>query len=98
MNDGLFHEVELLDEQGKPVKFDHVMTFFHEKVKYIALLPLEKIENVGEDEIILLRVTEQDGEDRYESIENPVLLEEVFDVFLELFDEMQEEEDSDSEE
>lgn len=92
-NDGLFHEVTLLDEQGKEVRFDHVMTFYHEREKYIALLPLDATESLEDDEVVLMRIREKDGEDVYETIENPVLLDEVFETFLELFDEMVEEEE-----
>jgi hypothetical protein len=69
------------------------MTFFHEGEKYIALMPLEEVENVGEDEVVLLHVVTKNGEDVYETIENEVLLDEVFDTFLELFEEMVEQED-----
>lgn len=93
----VFEEVTLLDEEGRPVKFDHVMTFLHEGEKYIALLPLEPVENVGEDEVVLMRVVSEDGEDRYETIENPVLLDEVFQAFLEQFGQMQDELDDEDE-
>ncbi|MEL7602320.1 MAG: DUF1292 domain-containing protein [Bacillota bacterium] len=86
-------EVTLLDDSGKEVRFDHLMTFFHEGEKYIALMPLEEVENVGEDEVVLLHVVTKNGEDVYETIENEVLLDEVFDTFLELFEEMVEQED-----
>ena len=86
-------EVMLLDENGKEVRFDHLLTFFHEGEKYIALLPLEDVENVGEDEVVLLHVVTKNGEDVYETIENEVLLDEVFDTFMELFEEMVEQED-----
>ena len=92
-NDGLFHEVTLLDENGEEVRFDHVMTFYHEGEKYIALLPLSEVEGVGEDEVMLLHIRDQNGEEVYEAIENPVLLDEVFDTFLELFEEMTDEDD-----
>lgn len=95
--DDVFEEITLLDEEGQPVQFDHVMTFLHEKEKYIALLPLEPVENVGEDEVVLLRVVAQAGEDRYETIQNPVLLDEVFAAFLEQFDQMQDELDDEDE-
>ncbi len=87
------NEVTLLDESGKEVQFDHLMTFFHEQEKYIALMPLDEVENVEEGEVVLLHIVSKDGEDVYETIENEVLLEEVFDTFLELFEEMVEEED-----
>ncbi len=86
-------EVTLLDENGKEVRFDHLLTFFHEGEKYIALLPLEDVENVDEDEVVLLHVVTKNGEDVYETIENEVLLDEVFDAFMELFEEMVEQED-----
>ncbi len=86
-------EVTLLDDNGKEVRFDHLLTFFHEGEKYIALLPLDEVENVDEDEVVLLHVVTKNGEDVYETIENEVLLDEVFDTFMELFEEMVEQED-----
>lgn len=93
MDDEQVDEVTLLDEKGNEVRFDHLMTFFYEKEKYIALLPLESVENVGEDEVVLLHVITKNGEDVYETIDNEVLLDEVFDTFMELFEEMVEQED-----
>ena len=87
------NEVTLLDENGKEVRFDHLMTFEHENERYIALLPLDEVENVNDDEVILLHVVTKNNEDVYESIESEVLLEEVFDTFLELFEELIDEED-----
>lgn len=87
------NEVVLLDEEGKEVHFDHLMTFFHEKERYIALLPMDEVKDVAEDEVILLHIVSKDGEDVYETVENEVLLQEVFETFLELFDEMLDEED-----
>lgn len=86
-------EVTLLDENGKEVRFDHLLTFFHEGEKYIALMPLDRVENVADDEVILLHVVQKNNEDVYETIENEVLLDEVFDTFLGLFDEKLDEED-----
>ncbi len=91
-------EVILLDEEGNEVSFDHIMTFFHENERYIALMPLDEVENVEEGEVIILRVIKNGDEDVYESITNEVLLEEVFDTFIELFEEMVEGDDEDDEE
>lgn len=87
------NEVILMDESGKEVRFDHLLTFFYEKEKYIALLPMDHVEEIEENAVLLLHVVSKDGEDVYETIENEVLLEEVFEEFLELFDEMLEQED-----
>ncbi len=78
--------VTLVDEKGKEVDFDLVMTFDYEGTRYAALLPMEKIENVGDDEVVLLQIVTEDGEEQYVSIDNPILLDEVFNEFLDLFD------------
>lgn len=93
ISDESVDEVTLLDDSGNEVRFDHLMTFFHEGEKYIAFMPIDEVENVGEDEVVLLHVVTKNGEDVYETIENEVLLDEVFDTFLELFEEMVEQED-----
>jgi uncharacterized protein YrzB (UPF0473 family) len=89
---GIFKEVVLLDDKGQEVHFDHLMTFDHEGERYIALLPLDDID-LEEGEVVILRVVQENGEDVYRTIESEVLLEEVFDTFMDLFDEMIDEED-----
>jgi len=86
-------EVTLLDELGREVRFDHLLTFFHEGEKYIALMPLDEVEDVEDDEVILLHVVAKNGEDVYETIDNEVLLDEVFNTFMELFEEKLDEEE-----
>ena len=86
-------DIILLDESGNEVHFDHLLTFFHEGEKYIALMPVDDVENVDEGEVILLHIVSKDGEDVYETIDNEVLLEEAFETFLELFEEIIEQED-----
>ena len=80
--------IELVDESGNIVKFDLVMTFDYEGKRYAALLPVDEVENVGDDEVVLLEVVKDKSGDNFVSIENPVLLDEVFNEFVELFDEM----------
>jgi len=80
--------IELIDESGNTVKFDLVMTFDYEGKRYAALLPIDDVENVEDDEVVLLEVVKEKGGENFVSIENPVLLDEVFNEFIELFDEM----------
>jgi len=80
--------VELIDESGNIVKFDLVMTFDYEGKRYAALLPAEEVEGVGDDEVVLLEVVKDKNGENFVSIDNPVLLDEVFNEFIELFDEM----------
>ncbi len=90
--------VELIDENGNTVRFDLVMTFDYEGKRYAALLPVEEVEGVGEDEVVLLEVVKDKGGEDYVSIENPILLDEVFNEFIELFDEMADGDDGADEE
>ena len=90
--------VELIDENGNTVRFDLVMTFDYEGKRYAALLPVEEVEGVGEDEVVLLEVVKDKSGENYVSIDNPILLDEVFNEFIELFDEMADGEDGEDEE
>jgi uncharacterized protein YrzB (UPF0473 family) len=89
--------IELIDESGNTVKFDLVMTFDYEGKRYAALLPIDDVENVDDDEVVLLEVVKEKNGDNFVTIENPVLLDEVFNEFIELFDEMADGDDEDDE-
>ena len=80
--------VTLIDEQGKEVEFDLVATFDYEKKRYAALIPIDDVDTVGEDEIVILEIVKTPDGEIYRPIENDVLLDEVFNEFLEILDEM----------
>ena len=80
--------VTLIDEEGKEVEFDLVATFDYEKKRYAALLPMDDVEGVGEDEVVILEIVKTPDGEIYRPIENEVLLDEVFNEFLEILDEM----------
>ena len=80
--------VTLIDEQGKKVEFDLVATFDYEKKRYAALIPIDEVENVSEDEIVILEIVKTPDGEVYRPIENDILLDEVFNEFLEILDEM----------
>jgi uncharacterized protein YrzB (UPF0473 family) len=90
--------IELIDENGNSVSFDLVMSFDYEGKRYAALLPVDNVDGVGEDEVVILEVVRGKGAESFVSIENPILLDEVFNEFLDLFDEMIDEDDADGEE
>ena len=90
--------IELVDESGNIVKFDLVMTFDYEGKRYAALLPVDNVEGVGDDEVVLLEVVKDKSGENFVSIDNPVLLDEVFNEFIELFDEMADEDDEEEDE
>ena len=77
--------IELMDENDNPVHFEHLMTLEHEGAEYVLLVPVDPIEDVGEDEVIILRIDkDDDGEDVYVGIEDEDLLKVIFEKYLEL--------------
>ena len=75
------------DETGDEVDFDLLLTFAYEGKRYAALEPVTTARNVEEGEVVLLEIVKENGAETYRSIDNEILLDEVFREFQELFDE-----------
>lgn len=89
--------IELVDDEGNTVRFEHLMTFEYKGEWYIALaeeLPAE--EPVGDedegDEVILYHIVGSEEDEHLEPIESDELLDEVFAEFCHLWEDF---EDSD---
>ena len=82
--------VELYDEDDNLVQFEHVMTVDYEGANYVLLAPIEDGEE--SDEVIILRIEEQDGEEVYASIEDEALINAVFSKYLEYVEAEEDEE------
>ena len=89
--------VTLIDEGGKEVAFDVLLCFDYEGRRYVALLPVDKVEGVGDDEVVLLEAVREGNTEQYVFIDNPILLDEVFNEFTELFEEVIAENDGEDE-
>ena len=77
--------VELVDEEGNEVTFEHLMTLEHKGTSYICLVPAEPMEDVEEDELVIMRIeTDDEGNDYYATIDSDEELEEVFNKYLEI--------------
>ena len=77
--------VELVDEDGQAVRFEHLMTLEHGGKPYICLVPVDPIEDVDEDELVILRIeTDKDGNDVYATVEDDAELDAVFEKYLEI--------------
>ena len=77
--------VELVDEDGNTVRFEHLMTLEHEGRPYICLVPMEPMEDVGEDELVIMRIeTDDEGNDIYATVEDEAELDAVFEKYLEI--------------
>lgn len=77
--------VELVDEDGKEVSFEHLMTLEHKGNTYICLAPVEPDDDIGEDELVILRIdTDEDGNDAYVTIDDDEELDDLFEKYLEI--------------
>jgi len=79
--------VELVDEEGNPTQFQHLMTLEHEGQTYVLLCDAdEEIEDVdGESPVYILRIDrDESGEDCYVTVDDEGLLDQVFEKFMEL--------------
>lgn len=77
--------IELVDDEGNSVQFEHLMSLEHNGNVYICLAPVEPMEDVEEDELVIMRIlTDENGNDYYSTIESEKELNEVFEKYLEI--------------
>lgn len=75
--------VELYDEEGNVVRFEHVYTVQYAGDEFVLLAPLEPTEDLAEDELLILKISVNDeGEEVYVSVEDDDLVEKVFNLYL----------------
>lgn len=75
--------IELVDEQGEAVEFEHLMTVEHEGGYYIVLMAVQDDDESEEGEVVILKMEKDDkGEDCYVTIEDDSVLQAVFDKFV----------------
>ncbi len=89
--------ITLVDDTGREAEFDLVCTFDYENRRFAALLPIEAVEGVADDEVVLLEIVKENGEETLVPIENEILLDEVFNEFMEIFEDMADGEDDEAE-
>lgn len=89
--------VELVDEDGETVRFEHLMTLPYENEEYVVLTNAEATPDSDEGEVFILRIAQDDqGEDCYVTLDSEEVEQAVFDHFMKNVEEM-EENDSESE-
>ena len=94
--------IELVDEDEKTVRFEHLMTVEYEGDSYVLLSPIDEVEGLGEDEVVILKIEEGEENDTYVGVEDEELLEKVFERYLEIAeadeDELEADEDEEDDE
>jgi len=78
--------IELLDEEGQPARFEHIMTMSYNNSHYLVLHPLDDPE-VDEGGVVFLEMAkDENGEEVFRNVESEILADELFDEFLHLVD------------
>lgn len=95
MQDENMNIIELIDEDGESVSFEHLATLEHEGEYYIVLSEITEDDSAEEDVDVVIMKIEQDenGDDVYVYEEDEALQEVLFEKFLKLMDEQEEEQE-----
>lgn len=87
--------VELVDEEGNTLSFEHLLTFEYKGEWYVALTPAVTAEEAEEadeeegDEVIIYRLVGGENDEQLETIEDDALLDEVFAEFCNQYEDFE---------
>ena len=81
--------VQLQDENGKEINFEHLMTVEYEGSYYVVLEATEDADDCKEGEAIILKIIrdEESGDDVYATIEDEAEFNAVFDRVMAIMEE-----------
>lgn len=75
--------ITLVDKDNKDVDFYHIATIDYKEKWYIFLQPVEPMEDIADDEVIIYELgVDEDGDDKFIPIEDEALLNEVFNEYI----------------
>ena len=80
--------IELIDDDGKIIKFKLLDVTEYKGEKYTLLLAAEPNDEIADDEVVIFRLNEK--EETLEPVEDEALLEEVFEFYQSEVDEEEE--------
>ena len=87
--------VELVDDSGRTMKFYHLATMPYKEQWYVFFQPAEPIEGTSEEEVVIFRIEDKEGEkDTLLPVEDEALLEEVYEEFCRVMEEEEAAEDA----
>ena len=85
--------IEMQDEEGNVLKFEHLLTFEVDDEFYVAFTPIEKMEEFDVGEVLIMRIKEDEDGDVYLPIETETELDELWEIFQQLYYEEEPEEE-----
>ena len=86
--------IELTDDEGVTTQFEYLTTIDHEGELYVVLMVLDDEEQDDEEGEVLILKIEKDpetDEDIYVTVDDDTISQAVFDKFLAMMDEEEEE-------
>ncbi|MDR2590584.1 MAG: DUF1292 domain-containing protein [Oscillospiraceae bacterium] len=75
--------ITITDDDGKDYVLEHVDTFEIDDEIYMAFLPTDIDEDSDEYGLIILKVADEDGEEILATIDDEMLLDTVYERFME---------------
>ena len=75
--------VTLIDEDGNEVEFEHIDTVEYEGVTYLAFIPAELSVKEDAEVVIMQVVTDENGEELLEGVEDDDIADAVFNIVME---------------
>lgn len=89
--------IVLVDQNGRKLSFEQIAVIPHNDKIYCVLKPIDKIENVQDDEAIVFYVDEQEGKEPALMVEtDEKVAMDVFEEYYNLLDEADAKSDKDS--
>lgn len=79
--------VQLVTEDGETLDFFFVASIEYKGEWFAFFQPAEPMADIEEDEIVIFKIAEENGEDIFEPIEDEKLLDEVYDEYVKLHSE-----------
>ena len=75
--------VTLIDADGNEVEFEHIDTVEYEGVTYLAFIPAELSVEEDAEVVIMQVVTDENGEELLEGVEDDDIADAVFNIVME---------------
>ena len=87
--------IELTDEDGVTSRFEYLTTIDHEGKLYVVLMLIdEEADDDDDGEVVILEIQkDENGEDVYATVEDEKISDAVFEKFLQLVAEQEEDEE-----
>lgn len=81
--------IEMVDEEGGVFEFEYLLTFEVDGDYFLAFTPFEPTGEFNVGEVLIMRIGEdEDGDEIYLPIESQEELDELWEIFQDLYEEL----------